>query len=126
MADETDRAQCAKPGGDTLFGKIIRGEIPTNFIFQDDRCVAFNDINPQAPVHFLVVPKKPIVQLSQAEEGDASLLGHLLLVAKKCAEENHLSDGYRVVINDGRDGGQSVYHLHIHVLGKRQMAWPPG
>ncbi|XP_068172573.1 adenosine 5'-monophosphoramidase HINT1-like [Antennarius striatus] len=127
MADETDRAQSAKPGEDTVFGKIVRGEIPTKFIFEDLECVAFHDLNPQAPVHFLVVPKKPIVQLSQAEESDAALLGHLLLVAKKCAEMLGLSnDGYRVVINDGRNGGQSVYHLHIHVLGKRQMVWPPG
>ncbi|KAM9365842.1 adenosine 5'-monophosphoramidase HINT1 [Pholidichthys leucotaenia] len=126
MADETAKAQKAKPGGDTIFGKIIRKEIPAKIIYEDDQCVAFNDISAQAPTHFLVVPKKPIVQLSQAEESDAALLGHLLIVAKKCAEEAGLSNGYRIVINDGKDGGQSVYHIHIHVLGGRQMEWPPG
>uniref|UniRef100_A0A8C9YZ08 Histidine triad nucleotide binding protein 1 n=1 Tax=Sander lucioperca TaxID=283035 RepID=A0A8C9YZ08_SANLU len=91
-----------------------------------NECVVFPDISPQAPTHILVVPKKPIVQLSQAEDSDAALLGHLLLVAKKCAQEAGLPKGYRIVINDGPDGGQSVYHIHIHVLGGRMMAWPPG
>ncbi|XP_028323899.1 adenosine 5'-monophosphoramidase HINT1 [Gouania willdenowi] len=126
MADETAKAQTALPGGDTIFGKIIRKEIPVNLIHEDDLCVAFPDISPQAPTHILVVPKKPIIQLSKAEDGDAALLGHLLIVAKKCAEKSGLSNGYRIVINDGKDGGQSVYHLHIHVLGGRQMGWPPG
>ncbi|XP_030604077.1 adenosine 5'-monophosphoramidase HINT1 [Archocentrus centrarchus] len=126
MADETAKAQTAKPGGDTIFGKIIRKEIPTTLIFEDDQCVAFNDISPQAPTHILVVPKKPIVQLSQAEDADAALLGHMLIVARKCAKDAGLSKGYRIVINDGPDGGQSVYHVHIHILGGRSMAWPPG
>ncbi|XP_028278451.1 adenosine 5'-monophosphoramidase HINT1 [Parambassis ranga] len=126
MADETAKAQIATPGGDTIFGKIVRKEIPVNFIYEDDQCVAFPDVSPQAPTHILVVPKKPIVQLSQAQEEDAALLGHMMIVAKKCAQEAGLSKGYRIVINDGPDGGQSVYHIHIHVLGGRSMGWPPG
>ncbi|KAL3971848.1 neurobeachin-like protein 1/2 [Sarotherodon galilaeus] len=126
MADETAKAQTAKPGGDTIFGKIVRKEIPANLIYEDDQCVAFPDISPQAPTHILVVPKKPIVQLSQAEDDDAALLGHMLIVAKKCAQDAGLSKGYRIIINDGPDGGQSVYHIHIHILGGRSMGWPPG
>nr|XP_057914773.1 histidine triad nucleotide-binding protein 1 [Doryrhamphus excisus] len=126
MADETAKAQLAQPGGDTIFGKIIRKEIPAQLIYEDDQCVAFPDISPQAPTHILVVPKNPIVQLSKAQDSDAALLGHLLIVAKKCAEQAGLSKGYRIVINDGPDGGQSVYHIHIHVLGGRGMQWPPG
>ncbi|XP_051235903.1 histidine triad nucleotide-binding protein 1 [Dicentrarchus labrax] len=126
MADEMAKAQAAQPGGDTIFGKIVRKEIPANLIYEDDQCVVFPDISPQAPTHLLVVPKKPIVQLSQAEESDAALLGHLMIVAKKCAQEAGLSKGYRIVINDGPEGGQSVYHIHVHVLGGRMMAWPPG
>nr|KAG5691225.1 hypothetical protein BaRGS_019436 [Batillaria attramentaria] len=108
MASEVEKAQSAKPGGDTIFGKIIRGEIPTNFLYQDDQCVAFNDVAPQAPVHFLVVPKKPIARLADADESEEKLLGHLLLVSKQVAKEQGLDNGYRVVINDGPDGGQSV------------------
>uniref|UniRef100_A0A3P9KSR7 Histidine triad nucleotide binding protein 1 n=2 Tax=Oryzias TaxID=8089 RepID=A0A3P9KSR7_ORYLA len=126
MADETEKAQTARPGGDTIFGKIVRKEIPVNLLYEDDQCVAFPDISPQAPTHILVVPKKPIVQLSVAEEDDAALLGHMLIVAKKCAKDAGLTKGYRIVINDGPDGGQSVYHIHIHVLGGRMMGWPPG
>ncbi|KAM8851711.1 adenosine 5'-monophosphoramidase HINT1 [Synchiropus picturatus] len=126
MADETARAQVAQPGGDTIFGKIIRKEIPADFVHEDDLCVAFRDVSPQAPTHILVVPRKPVVGLSKAEDCDAALLGHLLIVAKKCAEKAGLADGYRIVINDGPNGGQSVYHIHIHVLGGRQMQWPPG
>ncbi|CAI5654610.1 unnamed protein product [Oreochromis niloticus] len=96
------------------------------FTGSDEECVAFPDISPQAPTHILVVPKKPIVQLSQAEDDDAALLGHMLIVAKKCAQDAGLSKGYRIIINDGPDGGQSVYHIHIHVLGGRSMGWPPG
>ncbi|XP_020505912.1 histidine triad nucleotide-binding protein 1 [Labrus bergylta] len=126
MADETKKAQVAQPGGDTIFGKIIRKEIPVQLLYEDDQCVAFPDISPQAPTHILVVPKKPIVRLSEAEECDAALLGHLMIVAKKCAQDAGLAKGYRIVINDGPDGGQSVYHIHIHVLGGRSMEWPPG
>ncbi|KAL3050577.1 hypothetical protein OYC64_012577 [Pagothenia borchgrevinki] len=126
MADEMAKAQVAKPGGDTIFGKIIRKEIPATLLHEDDLCIAFPDVSPQAPTHILVIPKKPIVQLSQAEDSDAALLGHLMLVAKKCAKEAGLTKGYRIVVNDGPDGGQSVYHIHIHVLGGRPLAWPPG
>ncbi|XP_033871620.1 adenosine 5'-monophosphoramidase HINT1-like isoform X2 [Acipenser ruthenus] len=89
-------------------------------------CLAFHDVAPQSPTHFLVIPKKPIAQLSKAEEADAALLGHLMIVAKKCAEEMGLSKGYRLIVNEGPDGGQTVYHLHIHILGGRQLGWPPG
>ncbi|CAM2114406.1 adenosine 5'-monophosphoramidase HINT1 [Caretta caretta] len=126
MADEIRKAQAARPGGETIFGKIIRKEIPAKIIFEDERCLAFHDISPQAPTHFLVVPKKPIVQLSEAEDSDESLLGHLMIVGKKCAAELGLTKGYRMVVNEGPDGGQSVYHVHLHVLGGRQLGWPPG
>merc|ERR1719498_217972 len=126
MADEAAKAQVAQPGGDTIFGKICRKEIPANLIHEDDKCVAFNDISPQAPTHILVVPKKPIVRLAEAEDSDAELLGHLMIVAKKCAQNAGLTKGYRLVVNDGPDGGQSVYHIHIHVLGGRPLGWPPG
>ncbi|KAF4107863.1 histidine triad nucleotide-binding protein 1 isoform X1 [Onychostoma macrolepis] len=126
MADEVSRAQSAQPGGDTIFGKIIRKEIPAKIIYEDDQCIAFHDVTPQAPTHFLVVPRKPITQISKAEDADKELLGHLMIVAKKCAEEVGLPRGYRLVLNEGPDGGQSVYHVHIHVLGGRQLGWPPG
>ncbi|CAL8348359.1 unnamed protein product [Boreogadus saida] len=126
MADEIAKSQAALPGGDTIFGKIIRKEIPATLIYEDEQCIAFPDIAAQAPTHFLVVPKKPITQLSQAEDGDAALLGHLMLVAKKCAAQLGLAKGFRVVLNDGPDGAQSVYHIHLHVMGGRQMSWPPG
>ncbi|KAM7314323.1 histidine triad nucleotide-binding protein 1 [Ixodes scapularis] len=126
MASEVEKAQRASNTGDTIFGKIIRGEIPTKFIYEDEQCVAFNDINPQAPVHFLVIPKKAISQLSTAAEADKPLLGHLMYVAQKVAKEVGLKKGFRVVVNDGPDGCQSVYHVHLHVLGGRQLGWPPG
>ncbi|BAZ65745.1 protein kinase C inhibitor [Fischerella sp. NIES-4106] len=111
---------------DTIFGKIIRREIPANIVYEDDLALAFTDVNPQAPVHILVIPKKPIPKLTEAEPGDQALLGHLLLTAQKVAEQAGLTNGYRVVINTGDDGGQTVYHLHLHILGGRPMAWPPG
>ncbi|RWS31657.1 histidine triad nucleotide-binding protein 1-like protein [Leptotrombidium deliense] len=126
MADEAKKAQTAKPTSDTIFGKIIRGEIPSKFLHEDDKCIVIDDVNPQAPVHFLVIPKKPITQLSKAEDGDEQILGHLMIVAKKVAQQKGLSNGFRLVINDGREGCQSVYHLHLHVLGGRQLGWPPG
>ncbi|XP_037639079.1 histidine triad nucleotide-binding protein 1 [Sebastes umbrosus] len=116
----------AETGGDTIFGKIIRKEIPADLVHEDDLCVAFRDVNPQAPTHILVVPRKPIVRLSQAEDSDAALLGHLMIVAKKCAQDAGLSKGFRIVINDGENGGQTVDHIHLHVLGGRSMKWPPG
>jgi len=126
MSDEASKAQSAKPGGDTIFAKIIRGEIPCKKIYEDDHAFAFHDINPQAPTHFLVLPKKPIEALDKATDGDAELLGKLLLCAKRCADQLGLKDGYRVVINNGRHGCQSVYHLHLHIIGGRQLNWPPG
>jgi len=127
MADEVAKAQTAQAGGDTIFGKIIRKEIPAKIIHEDDQCLAFHDVSPQAPTHFLVIPKKPIAQLSKSEDGDAALLGHLMSVARQCAVKTDIADsGYRVVINDGKNGAQSVYHLHLHVLGGRQLSWPPG
>jgi histidine triad (HIT) family protein len=111
---------------DTIFGKIIRREIPATIVYEDELALAFQDVNPQAPTHFLVIPKQPIAKLEEATENDRALLGHLLLVAKKVADDAGLKNGYRVVINNGRDGGQTVFHLHLHVLGDRLLAWPPG
>ena len=111
---------------ETIFSKIIRKEIPANIVYEDDLALAFTDVNPQAPVHILVIPKKPIVNLATAEPEDQALLGHLLLIAQKVAAQAGLENGYRVVINTGIDGGQTVYHLHIHILGRRPMTWPPG
>lgn len=113
-------------GGDTIFGKIIRREIPSSIVFEDDQCLAFHDVSPQAPVHVLVIPKKPIAQLSKAEDDDSALLGHLMTVARKVAKQLNLDNGFRVIVNDGSDGAQSVYHLHLHIMGGRQMRWPPG
>lgn len=90
------------------------------------QCVAFDDISPQAPVHYLVIPRKPISQLSKADDSDEALIGHLLVVAKNIAKQRQLENGFRIVINDGPVGAQSVYHLHVHVLSGRQMQWPPG
>lgn len=111
---------------DTIFSKIIRREIPANIVYEDDLALAFTDINPQAPTHVLLIPKKTIPQLDAATDEDRDLLGYLLLTAKKIAAQMGLKKGYRVVINNGEDGGQTVYHLHIHILGDRQMVWPPG
>ncbi|BAY30234.1 histidine triad nucleotide-binding protein [Calothrix sp. FACHB-156] len=111
---------------ETIFSKIIRREIPADIIYEDDLALAFRDIQPQAPVHILVIPKKPIAKLADAESQDHALLGHLLLTVKRVAEKAGLENGYRVVINTGADGGQTVYHLHLHILGGRQMKWPPG
>ena len=110
----------------TLFEKILSGEIPAKIAFQDDHCFVIHDINPQAPVHVLVIPKRPLPRLAEAQPSDHALLGHLLLVASRMAVELNLDKGYRVVINNGPDGGESVPHLHVHLLGGRQMTWPPG
>ena len=126
MADEIAKAQVAQPGGDTIFRKIIHKEIPATIIYEDDQCLAFYDISPQAPTHFLVIPKKHISHISAAADDDQSLLGHLITVGKKCAADLGLKKGYRMVVNEGSDGGQSVYHVHLHVLGGRPMNWPPG
>jgi histidine triad (HIT) family protein len=111
---------------ETIFSKIIRKEIPADIVYEDDLALAFRDINAQAPVHILVIPKKPIAKLSDATPDDQALLGHLLLTVKKVAEQAGLNNGYRLVVNTGEDGGQTVYHMHLHILGGRQMTWPPG
>ncbi|XP_074605366.1 histidine triad nucleotide binding protein 1 [Brevipalpus obovatus] len=126
MGDEVKKAQEASPdANDTIFGKILRGEIPCKFIYEDDQCVAFDDISPVAPKHFLVIPRRRISQLSKAEDSDEQILGHLMLVARKLAKQEGLDKGFRIVINDGPQGCQSVYHLHLHVIGGKQLGWPP-
>jgi histidine triad (HIT) family protein len=110
----------------TLFEKIIAREIPADIIFEDDLVLAFNDINPQAPTHVLVIPKKPIPRIAEADPDDHQVLGHLLLKAREVAAELNLENGYRLVINNGPDGGESVPHLHLHILGGRALNWPPG
>jgi histidine triad (HIT) family protein len=111
----------------TIFQKIIDRQIPASIVYEDDHVLAFDDIAPQAPVHVLVIPKKPLVNLSDASDADAELLGKLLSAVRKVAEAKGLVDsGYRVVANNGRDAQQSVFHLHFHVLGGRKLGWPPG
>ena len=109
-----------------LFCRIVEGSIPSKSVFEDEQCIAFGDINPQAPVHFLVVPRQHIASLAHAQEMHKPLLGHLLWVAGEIANQKGLNKGFRVVINTGHDGGQTVDHLHVHVLGGRPMTWPPG
>jgi histidine triad (HIT) family protein len=111
----------------TLFEQIINREVPAQIIYEDDRCVAFRDINPQAPIHVLVIPKKAIPRLGEATDSDEALLGHLLLTAAEVAKREGIAEnGYRLVVNQGWHAGESVAHLHVHVLGGRQMKWPPG
>lgn len=110
---------------DTIFGRIARGEVPAELVYEDERALAFRDLNPQAPTHLLVIPRKPLARLGEASEEDAALLGHLLLVAARVAREAGLAD-FRLVLNDGAGAGQSVFHLHLHVLGGRPFRWPPG
>jgi histidine triad (HIT) family protein len=111
---------------DTIFARIIRREIPARIEHEDDLCLAFHDVAPQAPVHLLVIPKRPLPSLAEATEADAPLLGHLVAVASMLARKLELTDGYRLVVNCGRDGGQTVHHLHVHLLGGRPLGWPPG
>jgi histidine triad (HIT) family protein len=111
----------------SIFARIIRGEIPARKVYEDEHVVAFHDVSPQAPVHVLVVPRKPLVNIASAGPEDAELLGRCLLAAAEVARILGLEeDGYRVVTNIGRDGGQSVFHLHLHILGGRPLSWPPG
>lgn len=132
MASEVDAAKAAAgardTGAPTIFDKIVSKEIPAQVIYEDDTALAFRDINPQAPVHFLVIPKvrDGLTQLSNAEERHEPLLGHLMFVAQKVAKQEGLAEGFRVVINDGPQGCQSVYHVHLHVMGGKQLSWPPG
>ena len=109
----------------TIFQQIIDKKIPSDILFEDDQVMAFRDIQPQAPVHFLVIPKKPIAQVDQMQEEDEQLLGHMVMVATKLAKQEELSD-YRLVMNNGSGAGQSVFHIHLHVLGGRGFQWPPG
>ncbi len=109
----------------TLFSKIIEGEIPAERLHEDEHCIVIKDINPQAPFHVLVIPKEPIASLSDAKENHAALLGHLMWQCGQMAEQAGLK-GYRVVINNGRDAGQTVDHLHLHILAGRSLTWPPG
>ncbi|MDX1976139.1 MAG: histidine triad nucleotide-binding protein [Pseudanabaenaceae cyanobacterium bins.68] len=111
---------------ETIFSKIIERQIPADIVYEDDLCLAFRDIAPQAPVHILVIPKQPIAMIELAQPQDQALLGHLLLIAARVAQQQHLDHGYRLVINNGADGGQTVFHLHLHILGGRSLQWPPG
>ena len=110
----------------TLFEKIIDREIPVEILHEDEDCIAVRDIAPQAPVHVLIIPKKLIPRVAQAGEEDELLLGKLLLIARMIAKDEDLEDGFRIVINNGPDGGESVPHLHVHLLGGRKLNWPPG
>jgi histidine triad (HIT) family protein len=111
---------------DCLFCKIIAGKIPAKKVYEDEKAFAFEDINPQAPTHVLIIPKKHIVGIDQATEEDAELVGYCQLVAAKIARERKIENGFRTVYNVGPDAGQTVFHLHLHLLGGRKMSWPPG
>ena len=110
----------------TIFKRIIDKEIPAKIVYEDDVCLAFHDTNPQAPTHVLVIPKQEIAGVAAIADGDAAVVGHLLVVIRKLAEQLGLGSGYRVVINNGADAGQTVDHLHLHLLGGRALSWPPG
>lgn len=113
----------------TIFEKIIAREIPADIVHEDDQCIAFHDVSPQAPTHILVIPKKVIPRIGEASGEDQNLLGHLLLTAGEIAEKlgfNSTDKGFRLVINNGKNGGESVPHLHIHILAERELSWPPG
>ncbi len=111
---------------DCLFCKIVSGEIPATIVYRDDSCVAFSDIDPRSPVHLLIIPRRHIASLAAVGAADEPLLGHLLRVAADIAAEKKLADGFRLVMNTGVEGGQTVHHLHLHLLGGRAMHWPPG
>ncbi|KAK1316293.1 14 kDa zinc-binding protein [Acorus calamus] len=129
MASEKEAAIAAVPSdGPTIFDKIINRQIPSTVVFEDDKVLAFRDIAPQAPTHIVIIPKVKdgLTGLNKAEERHCEILGHLLYVTKLIAKQEGLDDGFRVVINDGPNGCQSVFHLHLHLIGGRQMNWPPG
>ena len=111
---------------DCLFCKIVSGEIPTAKVYEDDKVVAFRDISPKAPVHVLIIPKKHVESVAVLDEDDFDVVGHIFRVAKKLSVEFELEEGFRIVANTGPDGGQTVYHLHFHLMGGRAMGWPPG
>ena len=110
----------------SLFTKIINREIPADIVYEDNDVIAFNDINPQAPIHILIIPKKEIPQLSLSDDNDSELLGKLLIAANKIAEDHDTKEAFRIVINNGAKAGQSVFHLHLHLLAGRPLSWPPG
>jgi histidine triad (HIT) family protein len=112
--------------GECVFCRIVRGEAPAHVVYQDEDVTAFRDRNPRAPIHLLVVPNRHIAGLAQVEPEDAALLGKLFVVARRLAEQESIVDGYRLVVNNGPLAGQSVFHLHVHLLGGRSMGWPPG
>ena len=111
---------------DTIFAQIIDRQIPADIVYEDDECLAFRDVNPQAPVHILVIPKQPIARLVEARADHQALLGRLLLTANQVAREQGVGDAFRLVVNNGAEAGQSVFHLHLHILGGRPFTWPPG
>lgn len=111
----------------TIFKKIIDKEIPADIVHEDEQCIAFRDIDPKAPTHIILIPKKEIPSMAEIDGNDKGLIGHLYLIASKIAKDEGVSDsGYRLVVNTNKEGGQEVYHLHVHLLGGRQMNWPPG
>ena len=113
-------------GEKTLFEKIIAREIPAEVEYEDEHCIAIHDVNPQAPIHLLIIPKKPIARVSEAEDEDRETLGHLMLIGRDLAKKCQLEKGFRLVINNGSHGGETIPHLHVHLLGGRQLTWPPG
>ncbi|MGI9345081.1 MAG: histidine triad nucleotide-binding protein [Gammaproteobacteria bacterium] len=114
------------PSEDTIFARILRQELPADVVYEDDQCLAFRDVSPQAPVHILLIPRKPIPKLSDSTPSDQQLLGHLLLKAPQIAEQQGIGDAFRMIINNGAKAGQTVFHLHVHILGGRPLSWPPG
>lgn len=116
----------ASVSSDTIFSKIIKREIPADIVYEDELCLAFRDVAPQAPMHILLIPKTPIAQLNEAQIEHQTLLGHLLLTAPKIAAQEGYGDAFRLVNNCGEKAGQSVFHLHLHILGGRDLSWPPG
>lgn len=111
---------------ETIFTKIINKEIPADIVYEDDQCLAFRDINPRAPVHILIIPKKAMAQLNDAESGDRELLGHIMLAVNRVAEKEGVADAYRLVLNNGAGAGQEIFHMHFHLLAGRPFSWPPG
>ena len=111
---------------DTIFSRIIAREIPADIVYEDEVCLAFRDVAPQAPVHVLIIPKKPIARIADADAGDQPMLGHLLLKAGEIARTLGCEENFRLVINNGAEAGQSVFHLHVHLLAGRRLSWPPG
>ena len=111
---------------ETIFDKIIRKEIPSDIVYEDELCLAFKDVNPQAPIHILIIPKKAIAKVADANNDDQNLLGHMLLMAGKIAKDLGVKDAFRLVVNNGEEAGQTVFHLHIHLLAGRDFSWPPG